>query len=481
MSILLTQQRINELFSIFVTQAKGAAATGKTDFNKVMETVLIPLFEIVYGCTNLKNLNVEKINYPGIDLGDEKARIAFQITATADIEKVKDTLKKFIKYELYKKYERLIIYIITEKQKISSDNAIKEIIGDKFSFDKEKDVIDYRDILKKVEAFQIDKTRKIENILEANFGSNAVPIFDNNADEQTETVFLNLLPIIYPEHIYSGEVLTEVLKESGTIDESQLPWEQEGKSSREKIWNFMKANGYKFASDWEYYDGRIYTFHDLQTESHPLFSVLDVGTIEESTTEEFISLDNQYENIFKSLLRRCLQRMLYSKGVTWQHLENIFIFVEENNKAKRIEQWKGKKKNEREVYVRIMKNNKPKEILKCKHFGFHARFYKYSKEWYLAITPDWFFSYDGFNKSLFAEKDLKYLKRVENNAHIANHLHFIEYFLNNFEKQKNFGKSILKFGNFVSFNESPSLDDSKARLSKEEKDDDTSNLSDFEL
>lgn len=164
--------RINELMSRFVAQVKGASSMSRTDINKAAETILIPLFKEIYGYTDLNNINYieDDDNYPGIDLGDETARIAFQITATPNLQKVQHTLRQFIKYEQYKKYDRLIIYILTEKQGSYSDTEIKRIIQDKVKFDTKKDIWDFQEILKEVSNFQVDKLQKIESILEANFG-----------------------------------------------------------------------------------------------------------------------------------------------------------------------------------------------------------------------------------------------------------------------------------------------------------------------
>lgn len=170
MNLKRSLDRISQLMSLFLTQVKADTAMGKTDINKVAETVLIPLFTEVYSYTALKNLNYDASNYPGIDLGDETARVAFQITSTPDSEKIKKTLRKFTTYKLYKKYDRLIIYILTEKQKSYSGSGYEEIIQGKFAFDKDNDIWDYRDILREVANFQIDKARKVESILEANFG-----------------------------------------------------------------------------------------------------------------------------------------------------------------------------------------------------------------------------------------------------------------------------------------------------------------------
>ena len=116
MNLELSQARIRELMSIFVAQVKAATAMNRADINNLSENVLIPLFAEVFGYVNLKNLNqTERANYPAIDLGDEKERVAIQVTSESDSEKIKGTLEKFVQYRLYEKYDRLIIYILTEK------------------------------------------------------------------------------------------------------------------------------------------------------------------------------------------------------------------------------------------------------------------------------------------------------------------------------------------------------------------------------
>jgi AAA ATPase domain/MalT-like TPR region len=171
MNLERSQKRIRDLMSLFVTQVKSATAMGQTDINKVAETILIPLIAEVYGYRNLKNLNfTEGSNFPSVDLGDETARVAFQITATPGIEKVKHTLTKFFEYKLDEKYDRIIIYIITEKQNSYSDTEINRILQGKFIFDVKKDIWDWQNILGEVTKFQIEKTREVEKILEANFG-----------------------------------------------------------------------------------------------------------------------------------------------------------------------------------------------------------------------------------------------------------------------------------------------------------------------
>ena len=87
MNLEKSQYKIRELMTRFVTEIKVAGAMDKTDINRVSENVLVPLLSEIYGHTELKNLNVDRSNFPAIDLGDEKTGIVYQITSTANSRK----------------------------------------------------------------------------------------------------------------------------------------------------------------------------------------------------------------------------------------------------------------------------------------------------------------------------------------------------------------------------------------------------------
>jgi hypothetical protein len=210
MRLLDYQNRINELMSAFVTQIKGATAMGRTDIKIISETVLIPIFREVFGYLHLENLNYEENNYPGIDLGDKEARVAIQVTSTSSIDKVKETLKKFLSHKFDEQYDRVIIYVLTEKQKSYSAKALEEVLQDRFSFNPQKDILDYTDILYEASFFNIHKTKKLVEILEENF-SISVPnkkysLESLSPQGDTETVHLNLLELFFPESLYVAEL-----------------------------------------------------------------------------------------------------------------------------------------------------------------------------------------------------------------------------------------------------------------------------------
>jgi len=457
--------RINELMSVFVAQVKGATAMRQTDINQIAETILIPLFKEIYGYRNLKNLNyAESGNYPGIDLGDETARVAFQITSTCNSKKIKDTLRKFVEYKLYEKYDKLIIYILVEKQRTYSGSGYEEIIQDRFSFDKSKDIQDYRDLLKDISKFQIDITRKIEDILESNFGNGNVRSFGIVCEPQIETVTLNLLELFFPKTIYISEL---AIDRTDVINKSKIfPMKlNKSSSTRDVVRAALEQVGLKFGIDWINHEGKIVTFHDLNDEGLPLSSIIDRSTIINPSSREFYKVDESYERVFKSLLGRCLQQKLYHQRVVWQHQDQLFIFSDVEGEAKRVEQWYGKKKDERVVYERVIKENKPDEILYCKHLAFRTEYRLFGEQWYILIKPTWFFSHDGYRRFFYGADKIAWLKRQENNQAVFNHVRFITYFLKNNNLSDLFVKRhsypFLLFGELIRFDSAPALDDNE--------------------
>jgi hypothetical protein len=183
------QERIQELFGIFVAEMKAAKALNRTGINHIYEVILIPLLSKCYELGDLKNLNsAEYFNYPGVDLGDSAAKVAIQVTSTANSKKIKQTLTKFVDKELYKRYDRLVIYILTEKQSSYSGKGFDEIIGGKFQFDKDHDIIDSSDLLTIIRDYQINQAQDILQTLEANITGTRVrlPSLSPHAYEDVE-------------------------------------------------------------------------------------------------------------------------------------------------------------------------------------------------------------------------------------------------------------------------------------------------------
>lgn len=457
--------------SQFVVQIKGSSALGYTDLNRVSETILIPIFSEVFDCKNLKNLNfVEKSNYPAIDLGDDISRIAFQVTATPDGEKVKQTLRKFIENKMFEKYDRLIIYILTEKQKNYSTNSFKDIGTGPFNFDPVNDIWDYQNLIEVAGSFQLNRANILLSILEANFAKGGVGVFGSRETSEPESVYMNLLELFFPDTMYVADL--KGAKPTAKGGKAKKSKSSSFSSERGIVQKALMNQGLRFGVDWECHERKLVTFHDLTDPDLPLAKIVDQGTVTELEPQEYYEIDENHEKVFKSLLRRCFQQKLFRQHIAWQNEEHLFIFSEVDGMAKRTEKWQGKVATERVVFERTMKNNKPHEILNCKHLAFEIEFKSFAKKWFVAITPDWFFSYDGYKRSPFAEENISWLKRKENNSAVFNQVRFIAYFLKHEKPPDLFTRRdiypFLSFGDLVMFDTAPKLLDEDWNPPKED-------------
>lgn len=437
---------------------------GHTDINLVSENVLIPILKEVFDFQHLENLNYEKNNYPGVDLGDYQARVAIQVTSTSNIEKIKDSLKKFFLHEQHKIFDRLIIYILTERQRSYSAKSIENILQDGFSFDIEKDIIDYRDILYRSSFFNVNKAQKLVEILEENFSES--PSLETSSDyfvsqSIQEAVHLNLLELSFPDTLYIAEL--DFLEES-----TKKKRKKRFVPKRKKVQKALADLGLRFSVDWECYENMLITFHDLSDSDLPLAEVIDLGTVTPIEPDEFYGANENQERVFKSLLRRCLQQKLYRRQVVWQNEVHQFIFAADDNQEIRKERWVGKRESDRTVYEVTKKDDG--KVWYRKHFAFQVQFLVFNEQWYLLIKPEWFFSYDGYKPSFYSADKVDWLKKQEKNIHVYNHLRFIAHFLAHEEPSTLFKQvepyPFLFIGNLVSFSSSPELKDTEWKPSK---------------
>lgn len=153
---------------------------GLFDSNRLAQDFFTTLFSLIFDYTDLKDLDKlnDVVNYPAIDLGDETARIAFQITTQSDSSKIKDTISKFLSHKLYEKFDRLVVFIIGEKLSYTTTFDTKG----KFNFDKDTDVWDDHFLEKEIDKLDIKKLEEIQNFLEENLLEFKLPerLFEND-------------------------------------------------------------------------------------------------------------------------------------------------------------------------------------------------------------------------------------------------------------------------------------------------------------
>ncbi len=128
-------------------QVEAASAMQMYDINKVSENLVLGVLRELYEWRQLRNSNLaERANFPGIDLADDVASVAIQVTATPTLDKLKSTIETFLAHGLDKKYRRVVLYVLGRKQASYSQDAIDRATNGRFKFDTAKDILDYRDV-----------------------------------------------------------------------------------------------------------------------------------------------------------------------------------------------------------------------------------------------------------------------------------------------------------------------------------------------
>lgn len=422
-----------EHVSQLVAEVEAAVAMGHFDINKISEDVYCGVISNLYGLDNLRNLNAEeKKNFPGIDLADETHRVGIQVTSDASLDKVKSTLASIREHKLYKKFDRFIIYVITRRQASYSQPAADKICDDLFPFDTKHDIIDFRELSTRAATAEPRKLQAaVEHIMSYRRGV-GVGLADEDFDPPAappERVGTNLVEVFFPGDLYVAEVVTEAI----TTDKGKKV-----KNQRKGLREFADSElGKKLPSAYEVLGGRIITFHNIDARKHPFIGLIEQDTVECFSPKDFYLIDDDHERVFKSLLRLLLQQKLFPHRVMWQHLEHKFIFLPlRDDDNKRSESWTGKKTSSRMVYERKYNRNNPEKILSTRHLAFGVEFVRTGDAWFIAITPDWLFSFgNDYRRSHFGEKLLSGLKRMENNRAVYDQVRFLAAWLESVDRE----------------------------------------------
>lgn len=140
----------------FVLDTRGQL--GIYDLNKFCEDFAKELLNLVYSY-HLKNLNEERSNEPGLDLGDEINKIGIQVTTVKKTKKVTDTLQKITDSQK-QKFDEFKILILGKKQQRYeiNDDFLKSLNLD---FKPKRDILDISDIEKQILSLPLKELEQV--------------------------------------------------------------------------------------------------------------------------------------------------------------------------------------------------------------------------------------------------------------------------------------------------------------------------------
>ncbi|OUS06970.1 hypothetical protein A9Q96_08360 [Rhodobacterales bacterium 52_120_T64] len=168
-------QKSNAYLGRLVHEIKAATASGYFDINTVAEDFFVPILAELYNCSDLRNQNQIKMNFPAVDLGCRSSRISFQVTSDPSSAKVAKTLKKFRTHGLDADFDHLYILVITEKQANYTSKLLQEQVDLlPIEFSVTKHIIDYQNLASKLSDLDVNQLEKIYDILEREFAKKDV-------------------------------------------------------------------------------------------------------------------------------------------------------------------------------------------------------------------------------------------------------------------------------------------------------------------
>ncbi|MFO1369083.1 MAG: SMEK domain-containing protein [Marinagarivorans sp.] len=462
------ENQLREVVSRLVTEIDLATKQGRLDVNLISEDAWIPILKEVYQCPNLVNLNRKHKNFPGIDLGDEQDRVAFQVTSSTDIEKVKSTLEQFRKRNYKNAFDELYIFTLRSKQRSYSQDAIDNVIGDEIRFDAKDHIIDPGDILAQITGLRLPAQVRMLQEFRTILGDVEASVKELNAPENAPYLLVsNLIEVTPPNVLYVAELCID---EESTVDAAKRELNYQGKRPNKHL---LVRLALRLAGldrhGWTVFENRIFTFYDIERES-AFRSIVDVGSIEELTTEDISQHELvEYQNLFKYLMKDTLRDQLLAFNVNWSKQQNQFYFLpDEKDSEQRREEWVGKKLSRRRVFEKKYQVRDPSKVAFFKHLAFDVSFIDVDSHWYATITPSWYYTWNLYKRNRFHEDLLSKQKRLEHNNSVRDQVRFVGYFLADRLNDNN----LITFGELVEFQclSNISLEENEELVEVEEED-----------
>jgi hypothetical protein len=217
-----------------------------------------------------------------------------------------------------------------------------------------------------------------------------------------ETLLSNLLPVIkFADHVYIAETKYR---------------------ERPKLIEALRERHSDFGAEWILKDKRIISFRDLRV--FPYDKICDQGTAEAfSITEWTKSTDQDKQRELVQLLNTALRAKLRPFHIAFEHRAPHYCYYFRGNQELKpvlFGYFGGKKETGREVFIPYFK--KDGKLRYCRHSAFKAQFQLFDGQWYLEVTPTYYFTRDGFHLFRYYEEPLKGIKRLEHNNAVRGQL-----------------------------------------------------------
>ncbi|MEH1835076.1 MAG: hypothetical protein V7L29_24215 [Nostoc sp.] len=147
-----------------------------------------------------------------------------------------------------------------------------------------------------------------------------------------------------------------------------------------------------------------------------------MGTVEQHSVDEW-SLSNRLERQqeFVWLLNKVLREKV-KDDLSFDQKKRCYYFKPTNDLSARRYYYRSlSKKTHRDVFQPYLKKNST-EVAYYRHSAFEGQFIRVDSDWFLEITPTYFFTRDGYTREKFEKEHLSGIKRLEKNPAVFGQL-----------------------------------------------------------
>lgn len=247
----------------------------------------------------------------------------------------------------------------------------------RLQFNKERDILD-RNAVDRLAALTVPK---------AGFGYYVPPLGGG------EEALVNILPIILPPEIFVATTPHSGKKATTLLLEGDEP----------------------ARFDWVINGGSFWSFHDPRTS--PCRDIVDLDQVESIETSYLAfheDLDEQ--NNFAFLLRNTLRHQV-REDLNWQKDNKLLYFRALRANEPRTFPYEASKKKTSADVVNVATSKKEEGRVEfVRHHAFVPRFESLDDQWFLVITPTYFFTTNGLTPHSYPQALLSGKKRMDNSA-----------------------------------------------------------------
>lgn len=244
-------------------------------------------------------------------------------------------------------------------------------------FDKQRDVLDHN---------AVDRLAAL-TVPKAGFGYYVPPLGEG------EQALVNILPITLPPEIFVATTPHSGRKATTLLLEGDEP----------------------ARFDWAICGGSLWSFHDPRTP--PCRDIVDLDQVEAVETNYLaFHEDLNEQNNLAFLLKNTLKHQV-RQDLNWQK-DNKFLYFRalQSNKSRTFH-YKATKKKTSAVVVNVVTSMKDEgRVNFVRHHAFVPRFELLDDQWFLVISPTYFFTTNGFTPHSYPQALLAGKKRMDNSA-----------------------------------------------------------------